>query len=137
MEKQLQTITGRLGKNPVLYMRNTKKGRVPVAKFSLACEVFKDRKSSVIWFQISAWDKRAELCAKNLRKGDSVQLHGFASKESFDGKNGKVEYNHFNAVFITFLGKAKANLNTNQAVAAVTTTQPAQPALPGVTTDPF
>lgn len=135
MKKQIQSITGRLGKNPVLYMRDTTKGRVPVAKFSLACETFKNGKNETIWFQVSAWEKRGPLCAKNLRKGDAVQLHGFASRESFTGKEGVVEYNHFNAIFITFLGKAKANITTTQPTPQTTPVQPVQAGLPGV--NPF
>jgi single-stranded DNA-binding protein len=132
--QQIQSITGRLGKNPVLYHRDTPKGRVPVAKFSLACEVFKNGKSETVWFQVSAWDKRADLCVKNLRKGDGVQLHGFASVEQFTGKQGQVTYNHFNVMFVTFLGKAKANSGVAQPVTAQAATQPV---LPGLGVNPF
>lgn len=134
--RKLQTITGRLGKNPVLYHRNTKKGHFPVTKFSLAVETFENGQNKTVWFQVDAWKKRAELCAKNLRKGDAVQLHGFASIQSFQGKNGLVSYPHFEAVYITFLGKAKANIQQTVAGQAVETA--AQPSLSGVSqVNPF
>jgi len=126
MSKQIQTITGRLGKQPVLYHRNTPKGRCPVAKFSLAVVSFINGKNETVWFQCDAWDGRADLVMKNLRKGDAAQLHGFASTEKFQGKNGPVEYAHFNAVYVTLLGKAKVNMT--QPAAA----EPVQGALPGL-----
>lgn len=132
----VQAITGRLGKNPVLYHRDTKKGRFPVAKFSLATEVFGNGQVSTMWFQCSAWEKRSETVMKHLRKGDAVQLHGFASVEKFTGKDGKVvEYNHFNVVYVTFLGKAKANQADAPAQAAEPAAQAA--AVPGVQMNPF
>lgn len=102
--QSVTSITGRLGKSPVLYHRDTKKGRFPVAKFSLAVETFSNGKAETMWFQCSAWDKRADTIMRNLRKGDPVQLHGFASVEKFTGKDGnEVVYPHFNVIYTTFL----------------------------------
>jgi single-stranded DNA-binding protein len=110
----VQTITGRLGKSPVLYNRDTKKGRFPVAKFSLACETFSNGKVGTVWFQCSAWEKRADTVMRNLRKGDPVQLHGFASTETFTGKDGQEHsYPHMNVIYITFL-KPKNNVQAAQ-----------------------
>lgn len=39
-QRQVTTIIGRLGKDPILYYRNTKRGAADVAKFSLAVEYF-------------------------------------------------------------------------------------------------
>lgn len=135
MNNSIQTIVGRLGKDPVKYDRNTKKGVCPVAKFSLACEVFGKDGTQVVWYQCSAWDKRSEIVMKHLKKGDAVQLHGFASRESYvDKKNQTQNVLAFNIMYVTFLGKAKAN--QGQAVAAG---QAANEPLPGITTteNPF
>ena len=113
MKKQLTSITGRLGKDPVLYMRETKNGQKPVAKFSLAVTVLGDnqdkegrREAETVWWQVSAWDKRANVCARNLKKGDAVQLHGFCSQGSYTNKRGeKVTTLEFNCIFVTFLTK--------------------------------
>lgn len=127
---KLQTITGRLGKNPVLYHRNTERGRSPVAKFSLAVVTFANGKAETVWFQCDAWDGRADVVMKNLHKGDSVQLHGFADRKSYKG----VEYLYFNAVYVTPLGKARANITQS----ADCQPAPTQPVLPGLTaTNPF
>lgn len=102
--RTVQTITGRLGKAPVLYNRQTAKGKFPVAKFSLACETFSDGKVGTVWFQCSAWEKRADTVMRNLQKGDPVQLHGFVSTETFTGKDGQLHsYTHINVIYITFL----------------------------------
>lgn len=106
MKKKLISITGRLGKDPVLYMRNTKHGRKPVAKFSLAAVVLGKDEPKTIWWQVSAWEKRADLCARNLKKGDPVQLHGFGSHGSYTNKQGvEVDTLEFNCVYVTFLAK--------------------------------
>lgn len=106
MNDQLTTITGRLGKDPFVVMRNTKKGRKAVAKFSLATNVLSDNGMETVWWQISAWDKVGDLCAKNLHKGDPVQLHGFGHKQQYNSKKyGLVDTLQFTAVFVTFLSK--------------------------------
>lgn len=137
MNQEIRTITGRLGKNPVLYHRETSKGRFPVAKFSLAVDTFKSGQKETVWVQCSAWEKRADLCMKNLRKGAAVQLHGFLTKEGFQGKNGYVEYWHFNVIFVSFLEK-KATVGAPQGAVEFTQADPfGQMVLPGVTKDPF
>lgn len=111
-QNQIQTIAGRLGKDPVLYNRNTRKGTCPVAKFSLATEVLGPKGAETIWFQCSAWDKRSDIVMKHLRKGDSAQLHGFASRENYTDKNQQPQTALcFNVMFVTFLGKAKGSQN--------------------------
>jgi len=110
MSNQIQTIAGRLGKDPVLYQRNTKNGTCPVAKFSMACENMTDAGTEIVWFQCSAWDKRASVVMKHLRKGDAAQLHGFASRENYTDKSGQAQSALcFNVMYVTFLGKAKTN----------------------------
>ncbi len=136
-QNKIQTIAGRLGKDPVLYQRNMEKGVCPVAKFSMACEHMGENGAETVWFQCSAWDKRSDVVMKHLRKGDSAQLHGFASRENYTDRNGNAQTALcFNVMYVTFLGKAKVNQE-----------QPAQAAqandapIPGVTTvedqDPF
>ena len=133
--QNLSTIAGRLGKNPVVYMRNTKKGQLPVAKFSLAVDTLQEGKKVTVWFQVSAWQKRAELVSKHLQKGDAVQLIGHSTKEKYINKKGEtVEGWAFDAIWITFLGKAKGNTEQTAVQAAVQTQPqvPVQTTLPGL-----
>ncbi len=111
MKKQLTSITGRLGKDPVLYTRDTQDGRKPVAKFSLAVDVLGSDGTETVWWQVSAWEKRADICARNLRKGSAVQLHGFASKGGYQSKKyGWVDTLEFNCVYVTFLSRKNTNI---------------------------
>jgi len=142
-KQPLGVIAGRLGKNPVQYTRNLKKGgTAKVAKFSLAVTVLGQDGAETVWYQCSAWKKRCELVMKHLQKGDSVQLHGFARRSTYFSKKTNQEESvlEFDVMFITFLGKALRNIN------AETLNQQDQPAeqtavqeaLPGVaSTNPF
>lgn len=111
---QITNITGWLGKDPVVIMRDTKEGRKPVAKFSLATRVPINGTLKTIWWQVSAWDKRADLCARGLMKGDAVQLYGFASKGGYKHKQtgAQVDTLEFNAIFVTFLTNKRKQART-------------------------
>lgn len=70
-------IIGRLGKEPE--SRYTT-GSKHVCKFSVAVEAYvppnSDRPKHTEWFNVVAWEKLADVCAKYLSKGDLVYCQG-------------------------------------------------------------
>lgn len=105
--EQLQDITGRLGRNPTFYTRNTPKGQAPVAKFSVAVKKFENGERKTLWVNVSAWDKRSEYCQR-LQKGDAVQCFGFLHEEEYTNRrNELVRGWAMNAIYIEFLGRPK------------------------------
>jgi single-strand DNA-binding protein len=73
------TVRGWLGADVVL----REAGGVPVASFRLACtpRKFNRRTESwsdgeTQWYSVSCWRGLAENCAKSLRRGDPVVVHG-------------------------------------------------------------
>ena len=109
-KNELTTIAGRVGKNPVVYFRNTKTGKHSVVKFPFAVNALRNKEREVVWFQVSAWNKVGNVAARNLRKGDAAQLHGFVKPEEFTNKKGeRVKVLAFNCIFIDFLGKSRKN----------------------------
>lgn len=121
--EQVQDITGRLGRNPVFYTRNTPKGECPVAKFSVGVKKFVNGERQTVWVNVSAWDKRSEYCQR-LQKGDAVQCFGFLHEEEYDNKKGEhVRGWAMNAIYIEFLGRPQPK--NEAAPAAIVNNQPA------------
>lgn len=86
-------LIGYLGGDPE--MRYTPSGK-PVATFSVACnEVWigddGQKHEKTTWVRVTTWDKRAETCAKYLRKGSMVYVEGKpASSGWIDKQSGEV-----------------------------------------------
>jgi single-strand DNA-binding protein len=83
-------LVGRLGKDPEL--KYTPSG-TPVAKFSLATdESYKDRsgerKTTVTWHNVVAWNKLAEICGEYLSKGKVVYIEGKIQSRQWNDKDG-------------------------------------------------
>lgn len=88
-------IIGHLGRDPEI--RYTASGQ-PVASFSVATtEVWKDRstgekKEQTQWFQISAFDRLAEICGQYLSKGRQVYIEGRIRGNEWEDKEGNKRF---------------------------------------------
>ena len=81
-------LIGRLGKDPEL--KYTPNG-VAVAEFSLATSSKVKDQEVTEWHNIKVWDKRAEVCAKYLKKGSLVYVEGRIETRSWE-KDGQKRY---------------------------------------------
>lgn len=87
------TIIGRLGKDPEV--RHLEAGST-VASFSVAVsEKFKNKAGEVVenteWLNIVAWNKRAEVVEKYVKKGMLVYVEGKIKTRNYD-KDGQKHY---------------------------------------------
>ncbi len=82
---QCVIIEGNLGKAPE--MKYTTEGKA-VTTFSVAVNGFNDE---VEWFNVVAWEKRAEWAEKWLEKGKPVLVRGRMKTRSWD-KDGVKQY---------------------------------------------
>lgn len=76
-------IIGRLGRDPDL--KYTQGGK-PVCSFSLAVD--RRQKGETDWFQVTAWDKLAELCNEHLRKGRQAAVRGRMQSRTYEAQDG-------------------------------------------------
>lgn len=79
------TIIGNLVRDPV--MRTTNTG-VPVCSFQVA--VNRRRAEGVDYFNISAWRKLGEICAKSLSKGKKVMVSGPVSCSTYQNRDAQI-----------------------------------------------
>lgn len=92
------TITGRLTKDPEL--KTTPSGK-EVVSFSVAVNGFKE--GDTHFFDVTAWEKTAQLVSKYFHKGSRILVHGSLQHRTWekDGKRqSKVEINAREIVFI-------------------------------------
>lgn len=66
------TIQGRLGRDPELKTV----GQKSVCTFSVAHDDGWGDNKRTFWLTVEAWEKKAEFCAKHLRKGQRVTVSG-------------------------------------------------------------
>ena len=82
------TLLGRVGKDPEIRYTNDNKA---VAMFSIATnELGKDKTT---WHNVKAWEQKADLCEKYVKKGDLLFVQGRIEYTEKDGK-------HYTAVVI-------------------------------------
>lgn len=84
-------VVGNLGHDPEL--RYTAKGN-PVTSFSLATGrgakiAEESNEEATYWHRANVWGKRAETCAKYLKKGASVYVEGDLMMKNWVDKEGK------------------------------------------------
>jgi single-strand DNA-binding protein len=91
MSTKLFTIEGNLGADPVMKV-------IPVGKkvcnFSIAVndewvDADNIKQKKVIWHNVECWDKNAEYCDKNLKKGSKVSVTGALKISNWLDKEGK------------------------------------------------
>jgi len=98
-------IAGHLGRDPELkYLENGK----AVVRFSVAVSDKRGDVETTTWFDVNAWDKQAETCAKYLAKGRAVLVDGRIRSRKYAGKDGaeKVAWEVL-ADRVVFLGGGK------------------------------
>jgi single-strand DNA-binding protein len=86
MAKERLEITGRLGAKPEL--RATKNGK-QVSSFSVAVKNKRGGEETTNWYDVSVWEKQAELAVRLLDKGDLVCVAGSPSVKTFTTRNGE------------------------------------------------
>jgi single-strand DNA-binding protein len=81
-------LTGRLGQDPEV--RYTQSGKA-VASFNLAVNrpVAKGAHPETDWVPIVAWEKLAETCGNNLKKGQKVMIEGRLQIRSYETNDGQ------------------------------------------------
>ena len=77
-------FTGRLGRDP----EERQAGSAKVATFSVACNRMAKGETVTDWFNVTAWDKTAELALTYLRKGSRVQIEGSVQLRKYTDKDG-------------------------------------------------
>ncbi len=88
MAKERIEVTGRLGSKPEL--RNTKTGK-NVSSFSVAVKNKRAGEETTNWYDVSIWEKQAELAVQLLDKGDLVCVEGIPSVKSFTTRSGETK----------------------------------------------
>ena len=87
-------LMGRLTKDPEL--RHTQKG-TPVAGFSIACDrdyVREGEERETDFFDVVAWQNRAEFVAQHFTKGKLICVEGRLQRRSWVDKNNQTRYSY-------------------------------------------
>ena len=107
-----QTIViGYVGKDA--QMQYTQTG-IAVTGFSVAVtEVWKDKNSGekrekTTWYNVSVWNKMAEICSQYVRKGMQIMIKGSVSAQGYTNNAGEVTASlKLDAREVKFLGNRK------------------------------
>lgn len=78
-------LIGALGRDP---QQRTLDNGVLICTFDIACNISKDKPP--VWVRITAWRELAERCAKYLRKGSKVFVHGTPAATAWNGNDGRL-----------------------------------------------
>jgi single-strand DNA-binding protein len=99
------SIHGNLGKDPEL--KETKSGK-KMAKFSVAvnrrAKVGDSYENVTDWFNITCWDKHAELVNNHFWKGKEIILHGTLQNNNYEKDGQKVYQDAISVRDIEFCG---------------------------------
>ena len=115
-------IIGRLGRDPEL--RYTQAGKA-VASFSVAVD--RRQKGETDWFNVSAWEKTAELCNEYLRKGRQVAVRGRMQSRQYEKDGAKVTAWDLVAEEVQFIGPREEESAPAPAPAPVQKQAPRKP----------
>lgn len=130
----LVILTGRLTADPEI--KNTQTGKT-VARFSIAVNEgkTKDGAERVQYFNVSAWDRQAEVIQNYAKKGTKILVEGSLQNRSWDKPDGTKGYatdillNRFE--FLGSRGDAQAgesNANSTHGQQSATSTGSSKPA---------
>jgi len=100
-----ETFLGRLGKDPefAYAQTKTKEKPIPVCNLSVAINHKQGEQESTEWVKVKVWEKQAELCKAQLKKGNQIFVNGNREYKQFTNKEGKqVSYSEVNANLIGF-----------------------------------
>jgi len=93
------TFLGRLGKDPELNYAQlkTKEKPVPVCNLSVAINHKQGEQEITEWIKVKVWERQAELCKAQLKKGSQIFVNGKLDKKQFTNKEGKkISYSEVN-----------------------------------------
>jgi len=95
-------VMGYLGKDPTL--RHTQSNKA-VSNFSVGATEKYGETEHTEWFEVVAWDKQAENCAKFLKKGKPCLVEGRIQTRKWEDAEGSTRYKQeLVAQRVTFLG---------------------------------
>ena len=98
MEKKEEVFIGRLGKDPEL--KYTTGGKA-ICRLSVAVNKYDSKEA--IWRQVIVWERQAEICSVQLKKGYEVFVQGQSQIKEFTNKNGELrKYEEVNARLVGF-----------------------------------
>jgi len=108
------TIVGRLTKDPELSY--TPSNNTPLCKFSIANNTSKNNED-VNFFDVTVWNKPAEVCNQYLSKGSQIVINGRIQQNRYTNKEGekrsKVEIVANTIQFVGGKGKDSEEKNEN------------------------
>lgn len=95
-------LIGNLTRDPEL--RHTPQGKA-VCEFTLAVNGMSrpEGEKNVDYFPITAWEKRAEVCSKHLRKGSLIHVEGRLKQERWESEGEHRSRLSVVATSVTFL----------------------------------
>lgn len=84
------TVEGFVANEPVV--RETKTGK-SVCTFAVAINHYSDADSppKVSYLDVETWQKLAEMCSKNVKKGKRVMVIGGLRQDRWEGKDGRIQ----------------------------------------------
>jgi single-strand DNA-binding protein len=84
------TVEGFVANEPIV--RETKTGK-SVCTFAVAINHYSDPDSSpkVSYLDVETWQKLAEMCSKNVKKGKRVMVMGGLRQDRWEGKDGRIQ----------------------------------------------
>jgi single-strand DNA-binding protein len=106
------TIIGNLGCEPQL--KYTPQGKA-VCEFTVAISQKKketsESKEDTVWFNVTVWDRQAEIARTYLNKGKQVYVEGSLRIEEYKDKTGKNRYSlEVTASHLELIGNRPENL---------------------------
>jgi single-strand DNA-binding protein len=89
MNNSSAQVEGFVTQDPVLKRTNTGK---TVCTFSIAFRHIsgKDQEAKVSFLDIETWEKLAEFCAREVRKGRRTQVSGYLRQDRWEGQDAKM-----------------------------------------------
>ena len=98
MEEVMETFMGRLGRDPELKYTPTGK-----AVCYLSVAVKSTEKDIPNWKRVIVWERQAEICSVQLKKGGEIFVQGRNERKEFTDKQGqKKGYEEVNARLVGF-----------------------------------
>ena len=102
MSYQNTVVVGNVGRD--VTSRTTNSGKL-VANFSLAVNEKLGEEVQTTWFQVTAWERLAELATEYISKGQLLLVEGRIAAESWTDQQGQIQVSlRLTARNIRFLG---------------------------------
>jgi len=120
------TLIGNLGCEPQL--KYTPQGKA-VCEFTVATSQRKkdgnEAREETVWFNVTVWDRQAEIARSYLTKGKQVYVEGPLRVEEYTDKSGKPRYSlEVTASHLELIGNRPENLAANNSQTANNRSEP-------------